>query len=201
MKEKPKIKAVIFDLGGVIMSGGYLPFIHNYCLECLTKAGKKKISDLEHQVNLGTITEKKFYREIQKVFHVHLTPKQMHTLIVGKMQVNKSLLGLMPKLKPAQVALFTNSIGQMAIQVLRQRGVPTKKVFNKVFLSNTIHMAKPDSKAYSYVIKKLRIKPAEALMVDDRKDNITAAKKQGLRGLLFTTTKNFEKQIKQFELV
>ncbi len=196
--KQPVIKAVIFDLGGVIMSGGYLPFLHHYCLKCLTPQGKKKIDELEHEVNLGNITETKFYKEISKVFGVHLTPKQMHNKIVEKMQVNKQLVQFIPHIKKAKVALFSNSIGHMAVDVLHKRGVPVRKTFDKLFISSAIHYAKPDAKAYHYVIRKLKIKPSEAIMVDDRKENIDGAKQIGMQGIIFKTAAQFKRELKKY---
>lgn len=201
MKEKPQVKAIIFDLGGVIMHGGYLPFIQNYCKECFTPEGKKKILQLEHEVNLGTISEKKFYQEIEKIFHVHMTPSQIHDSIVAKMQTNKSLVEFIPKLKKAKTALFTNSIGLMAIEVLKLRKVDSKKIFDKLFISSKIHLAKPDIKAYEYVIKKMKVEPKEAMLVDDRKGNIDLAKKLGMQGIIFKNTSQFKRDIKKFELI
>lgn len=200
MSSKPKVKALIFDLGGVIMSGGYLPFIHQYCLACLTPEGRKKISDLEHQVNLGSITEQQFYREIRKIFNILMTPEHMRAHIVKRMQVNKSLLHLLPKVKRARLVLFSNSIGNMAIEVLRRRRFPIKKIFDKLFLSNKIHLAKPDTKAYQYVLKKLKVRPEEALMVDDRAKNIASAKKLGMHGIVFKTTTQFQKDLRGYDL-
>lgn len=196
--KKPQIKAIVFDLGGVIMSGGYLPFLHHYCLKCLTPQGKKKIDALEHAVNLGTITETKFYKEISKVFGVHLTPKQMHNEIVKKMQVNKKLVEFIPHIKKAKVALFTNSIGHMAVDVLHKRGVPVRKTFDKLFVSSKIHYAKPDAKAYHYVVRHLKIKPEQAMMVDDRKENIDAAKKIGMKGIIFKNAAQFKRELNKY---
>jgi putative hydrolase of the HAD superfamily len=201
MLAKPKITAIIFDLGGVIMSGGYLPFIHHYCLKCLTPQGKKIIADLEHQVNKGTITERKFYTSIREVFDVHLTPRQMHQMIVKKMEVHKELVRFIPKLKPTKTALFTNSIGHMAVTVLHQRNFPTRKIFNRLFISSKIHLAKPDPQAYRYVITKLKVKPEELLMVDDRRENLASAKKLGMNTLLYTTARRFKQDIKKYDLV
>ena len=199
--KKPVIKGIIFDLGGVIMSGGYLPFINQYCLECLTEQGKKKIEKLEHLVNLGTITEQQFYRSIQAIFHLHLSPQQMHDIIVSKMLPNKSLMKFIPKLKKAKIALFTNSIGHMAPDVLKQRKVPVKKIFDKTFVSIKIHLAKPDTHAYKYVVKKMNFPPAEMLMVDDRKENIDAVKKMGMHGIIFKNTAQLKREIKKYQLV
>ena len=197
---KIKIKAVIFDLGGVVLHGGYLDFINNYCAECLTKQGKKKILFLEHQVNLGNITEKQFYEQIQKTLHVLLNSKQMRNIIVKKMRANKPLEKFIPKLKSAKVALFTNSIGHMAADALKARRYPVKRLFDKVFYSNVMHLAKPEIKAYNYVVKKLKVKPKEALMVDDRKGNIQQAKLAGLNGIVYKNLGQFKKALKQYQL-
>src|SRR6185503_2869340 len=94
-----KIKAIIFDLGGVITHGGYLGFLKHYCAECFTPAGKKKILELERQVNLAEITETEFYREIEKIFGVHMKPALMHRQIVAHMKADKGLVHMIPKLK------------------------------------------------------------------------------------------------------
>src|SRR3989344_7967611 len=151
---KPKIKAVIFDLGGVVAHGVYLDFLRHYCHKCLTSLGKERLADLERQVNMGLITENKFYREIEKVFGVNLTPRQMHEMIVRKMKADKRLVRFIPKLKKAKVAMFTNSIGHMAREVLRRRRIPTKKLFMQIFDSSQLHLVKPDSVAYRYVLRK-----------------------------------------------
>ena len=197
---KPKVKAIIFDLGGVILHGGYLDFIKHYCHACLTPAGQKRISELERRVNLGDLTEHQFYREIEKVFDVHLTPQEMHNVIVNQMSTDQGLLHLIPKLKKTKIALFTNSINHMAQDVIRLRRIPTKKLFDKVFVSSELHLVKPDRKAYSYVLKKLKVKPVEALMVDDRLENIRGARKLGIQGIVYKNFRQFKRELKKYEL-
>ena len=197
---KPKIKAIIFDLGGVITHGGYLGFLKHYCAKCFTPAGKQKILLLERQVNLGNISETDFYREIEKIFGVHLTPKQMHRIIVSHMQADKGLVHLIPKLKKAKIALFTNSLGMMALEVLKKRHLTGKKFFDRVFVSTKMHMAKPDKQAYQYVLKKLKVKPKQALMVDDRIENIAPARRLGMNGIVYKNSRQFARGLKKFEL-
>ena len=198
---QPKIKAIIFDLGGVITHGGDLGFVKPYCTACLTRAGQKKILELEHQVNLGKITESQFYKKIREIFGVRLTPKQMHNLIVKHMKADKGLVHLIPHLKKAKIALFTNSIGYMALEVLRKRHLSSGKIFDKVFVSTKMRLAKPARRAYQYVLKGLRVKPHEAMMVDDRPENIRAVKKIGMQGIVYKNSRQFKRAIAKYELV
>jgi putative hydrolase of the HAD superfamily len=46
--------------------------------------------------------------------------------------------------------------------------------------------AKPEPGAYEWCLRALGTAPADVLFVDDREDNVAAARAAGLRGLLFT---------------
>lgn len=201
MAKRRKIKVVIFDLGGVIVHGGYLDFIRHYLRGALSGRGKKQIARLEREVNLGLITEREFYTALERVFDVHLTPKQMHAVIVKKMRADKGLLHFIPKLQRGKVALFTNTIGHMGSEVLRRRRISSRKLFSHVFQSYIIHHAKPDRGAYQYILHKLRVRPHEALMVDDRPENIRGARRAGMNGIVYKNSRQFRKTFKNYELV
>lgn len=198
---KHKVKAVIFDLGGVVVHGGYLDFVKHYCRECLTPLGRRRLARLERQVNLGEISENQFYRQIQKIFGLTLSPQRMHELIVGKMKTDRGLAHLIPKLKKAKVVMFTNSIGHMAQDVLRRRHLNHRKFFDKVFDSSDLHIVKPDRGAYRFVLHKLKVKPHDAIMVDDRPLNIRGAKRIGMHGILYKNSRQFRAELNQYELV
>ncbi|HEX9503936.1 MAG TPA: HAD family phosphatase [Patescibacteria group bacterium] len=196
-----KIKAIIFDLGGVVAHGGYLGFIKHYCAECFTPAGKKKILQLEREVNLGKITEKQFYKEIENIFHVHMNPKQMHEKIIRHMKADKALVHMIPNLKPTKIALFSNSLGHMAKEVLKKRHLTGRKFFDRIFISTDMHMAKPDQKAYRYVLTQLKVEPSEAMMVDDRIENLRPARAIGMNAIQYRNSRQFAKELKKYELV
>jgi glucose-1-phosphatase len=196
-----KIRAIIFDLGGVVAHGGYLGFIKHFCAECFTSQGKKKILQLEREVNLGKITENQFYKEIENIFGVHLKPQQMHNQIIKHMKADQGLVHMIPKLKPTKIALFSNSLGHMAKEVLKKRHLTGKKFFDRVFISTEMHMAKPDKKAYQFVLKKLKVKPEESMMVDDRAENLGPARKLGMNVILYKNSRQFARELKKYELV
>lgn len=200
-RKKKKIQVVIFDLGGVLLHGGYLSFLQHYCAACLTTQGKERILELERQVNLGRISETAFYREIKKIFGVRLSPRQMHDLIVRHMKTDRKLVNFIPHLGRARVAMFTNSIGPMALETIHLYHIPSKKLFRKVFISTNLHIAKPDASAYRYILRKLKVKPARALMVDDRPINVRGAKKIGMQGIIYKNIKQFRKEFQNYELL
>jgi putative hydrolase of the HAD superfamily len=54
-----------------------------------------------------------------------------------------------------------------------------KSIFQHCFLSYQIRMRKPESEVFQYVLEQAGIKPEETLFVDDRLDNIQAARGLG----------------------
>jgi putative hydrolase of the HAD superfamily len=63
-------------------------------------------------------------------------------------------------------------------------------IFEKIYSSGDIGLAKPDSKIFEYVLNDLNIKPEELLFVDNQQNNIDAARKIGIKTLLFTDIKS-----------
>ena len=64
-----------------------------------------------------------------------------------------------------------------------------------------MHLAKPDKEAYQYVLRQLKVQPKQALMVDDRPENLTPARKLGMYGIQFKNTSQFGKELKKYKLV
>lgn len=201
MARKKKIKAIIFDLGGVVVHGGYLDFLRHFCARCMSGEGKRQVAWLERQANLGNLTETQFLKLMRKAFGLHLSIPRMHDLIVSHMRTDKGLVKLIPKLKRSKIALFSNSLGNMAVDVLRKRHLNSHRLFKRVFISSRLHLAKPDKKAYQFILLKLRVKPSQALMVDDRKVNVKGARKLGMQGIVYKNSAQFRRAIKKYDFV
>lgn len=76
--------------------------------------------------------------------------------------------------------------------------IPEKiyKNFNIVIASCETGIRKPNPEIYKLVLKKLKIKPKQALFIDNQKWNISPAKKLGMKTILFKNNKQlFENKI------
>jgi putative hydrolase of the HAD superfamily len=71
-------------------------------------------------------------------------------------------------------------------QWLRDWGI--RELFDVVFCSGDEGLVKPEAAAYRVVLKRLKVKPEEAVFIDDTLEHVLAARELGLRGILFTTT-------------
>jgi len=59
-------------------------------------------------------------------------------------------------------------------------------LFDVVFCSGDEGVAKPDPRAFTAVLKRLGVEPEEAVFIDDTVEHVDAARRLGLRGILFT---------------
>jgi putative hydrolase of the HAD superfamily len=53
------------------------------------------------------------------------------------------------------------------------------ELFDKAYFSFDLHLAKPDPDIYEFVMYQHKLKPEETLLIDDRPDNIEAARSLG----------------------
>jgi len=58
-------------------------------------------------------------------------------------------------------------------------------IFDHIFISGELKMAKPDPKIYQHVINELQQDPSEMIFVDDFIENIEAARAEGLHAIHF----------------
>ena len=54
---------------------------------------------------------------------------------------------------------------------------------------------------YETVLKKVRFKPEECLFIDNTQKNLDAAKKLGIKTILFNDSKQLEKRLKYLKLI
>lgn len=58
--------------------------------------------------------------------------------------------------------------------------------FDGVMVSSTVHLIKPDVRIYELLCSTYRLKPQECVFIDDRPENVEAAKGIGMEGIVFT---------------
>lgn len=58
---------------------------------------------------------------------------------------------------------------------------PFSSLFHHIFLSHELHMSKPEPAIYRHLLQTLGIPAKECLFIDDRPENLEAARKEGIR--------------------
>ena len=68
--------------------------------------------------------------------------------------------------------------------------------FEHPIASYAVGQRKPEASIYRTVLKRAGVKPSQAIFIDDIKAHITAAKKIGIRGHVFTHAKRLRRDLK-----
>ena len=63
--------------------------------------------------------------------------------------------------------------------------MPDWSIFNQVFTSGHAGMRKPDPEFYRHVLHEIKLSPEEILFIDDKMENVLAAKSLGINSLVF----------------
>lgn len=206
---KKEIKAVVFDVGGVLALpnfpisliqdthlAGVPPYcghrnkgVHEYI------ADKLKIIVDQWFDSIDTIYTKSIEGKVSKEKLLNILSKNLKTskskirkLVIKAYKINftqnKQLFKQAFKLKKQgyKIAVLSDQwhLSQEAL-------MPEKlyKNFNPVLVSTKVKMRKPNPEIYKLLIKKLKLKPKEILFIDNQQWNLTPAKKLGINTILF----------------
>jgi HAD superfamily hydrolase (TIGR01509 family) len=74
-------------------------------------------------------------------------------------------------------------------------------IFDRVFSSAEAGARKPELPFYHYVVKEAGCKPSNTLFIDDKVENVTAARSLGLQGLVFSGHISLLEHLATFERV
>ena len=66
-------------------------------------------------------------------------------------------------------------------------------LFDAVVFSCNVGVRKPNPNIYKIMLKKLNVQPQEAVLIDDREENIVGAKKVGINAILFVDKNHLTK--------
>jgi len=188
------IKAVIFDLGGVVLKGNLASFKNKSekILGVKAKPGTEALFD--KKLNLGTSSLRAAFERVfgKKMFDGEFLP--VIKAWMANWEIDEKLLSFAKKLgKRYNVAILSNS----DLSYEEKYGERLAEVFPTIVYSHRARMLKPNKEIFEHTLKKLGLEPEECIMVDDVQENIRAAKELGMHAVQF---RNFEKLKKDLEL-
>lgn len=184
-------KNIIFDLGNVLVK-----LNPEGCIGAFKAIGMGELVDTNPQsegmklmskLGVGMITTEEFCEAARKLTETDVTNEEIFDA------ANKMLVEIpdekkerLLQLKKAGYRLFllSNTIDvhwDYCVEHLfpyQKYGV--EDYFEQCFLSQRMHLAKPNARIYEEVIRQVNIHPDETLFIDDLKENCEAAEKLGI---------------------
>jgi len=111
-------------------------------------------------------------------------------------RVDQVLITLIRALRPRyKIGLLSNAWPDLRQAIEDLWGIAD--AFDKVVISAEVGMTKPDPRIYQFVLEQLDVKAPQAIFIDDFAINIKAAKKLGMHTIHFSSTTETQVKLKK----
>lgn len=188
------IEALIFDFFDVIAKDVSKQWMEEQC--ATPEARREVLENIFWPVDLGQLAEDEFYEKLARISSedpVELRKRWLSTPIL------EDTVALLKRLAPRfRLAICSNAAPWHLYPILERTGV--RLLFEQVVVSAEIGTKKPDQKIFEHTLVKLGLEPAAALFTDDKPINVEAARSLGMRGIVFTDTAAFERDLALLEV-
>jgi glucose-1-phosphatase len=200
-------KAVVFDLGGVLIdlhsdeAGRELIEEYGFSPQILARLTRSSFESHPRSVTELAIVGKIETSIYLEAFLRECSVKNPECLRANRLSVlgpeRKDVLTIVEQLKHAglKCCVLSNTIALHWERLGSAREYPCLSLFDHVFASHLIGYAKPQSEAFSLVANALKVQMSECLLVDDTLLNVEAAKAVGWRGILFSETSQLQQDL------
>ena len=103
---------------------------------------------------------------------------------------------LLKELKDCGCGLYGLTNWSYKVYAVLER-VPIFRLLDGKVISSEEHLIKPDLRIYQCLIDRYQLNPSDCIFVDDKQTNVDAAKAVGMKGLLFTGSKQLRNDLLQ----
>ena len=205
--QNSRIRGIIFDLGGVIITENVTSDFYAYVAKTLNIPQKKLKNVMAEEVQLlsrGEEADIEFWKRVCKLLGVDCPANnvlsQLFTKTYGiNVVVDRDMEKFIQKLfNKYKLGLLSNTI-EVHANVFKKFDV--LKYFNPVILSFEVGLIKPYREIYELAIEKMLLHANELLFIDDREENIKGAKEAGIKGILYKNFEQFKKELSKYMIL
>lgn len=175
------MKAIIFDLGGVIALQKNLYYVPIFPdVELWKKAEKGEINEAELWQSLENYHKKTSQELIESLFN----EREKNTELLAFLKEKKSEIKL---------GFINNGLSGMMDKMVKEWKLGD--IFDVMLNSSKEKVSKPDPKIYLLASEKLGVKPEDCLYVGKKESYVDIAMSLGMKGLVYKDFVDFKNQI------
>ena len=199
---KSKIKAIVFDIGGVLA----LDAPKNFLGELLIKRDIPIQESLTAwrkywpQFKLGNISEDEFWKGFVDELLIKERPEDLINEFKDMMRLFlvpiDDVFAYAKELKAKfRVGVISNNSREWIAYL--QEHYEIDKDFEPKIYSYELHAVKPEKKVYEVMMTKLGVKPEEVVFVDNHERNLEPAKEMGMHVILFKDINQLKSELQK----
>lgn len=196
---KSKIKAVIWDMGGVIVrTEDWSPRERWEARLGMPKLGLTLLvfeGEMGAKAALGKANNEDVWRWIGQ--ELDLSEADLIRLQVDFWREDRVDYDLVDYIRDLQehlkTGMITNAWPEVRGWLENEWGIAD--AFDEIVTSAEEHMIKPDPEIYHLALDRLEVEPAEAIFIDDFQRNVDGARSVGMQALLFKSSAQIRKDL------
>jgi len=183
------IKAVIFDLGGVIVRTEDPEPRRKMALELgMTPEALSQLvfsSESARLATLGKLTTQEHWEAVRRALSLDVEQhRRVPVAFWGGDSVDFELVNYLRSLRSRyKTGLLSNAWDDLREAITYEWKI--EDAFDELIISAEVGLAKPDPRIYNLAAEKLGVMPGEAVFVDDFFENVVGALQVGMRAVHF----------------
>ena len=187
------IRGVLFDLGGVVVDFSN----DSYYKMLAEKSGStpERIRALIEARPLIMLEEGKFSinqfeQYIAKRLGIRRDEVGWYEFYKRAVRINDDVEALVGDLKKEYITAFVSNIDKSRYKYTLK--VLDLDLFDYRFASCNIGFRKPDRRIMEFALKRMKLKPEEAVFIDNMPENVESAKKMGISAFVFSSRRKLD---------
>lgn len=189
------IKAVIFDLGNVIVNVNYELMFRRFA----SKSSKSKEfiesyynnSQTRKSFEMGKVNDLELYKKMTKDLDIKINFSQFKKAYTNIFSLKHDVAELIKKLKSNYRLILLSNTGKLHFEYIK-KNYKILNVFDEYVLSYKVGCSKPNPLIFLEAIKKAKTMPFNCLYFDDIREFVLVARLMGIKAYQF---KNYGKLI------
>ena len=198
---KHKIKLIIFDAYGAVLSRGYPDTVG--VLAKRYKIPEAKLQQVLYQkyfnlAALRKITQKQAWQEAVQELKLPLSWQAVRALHMSLFKVNRPVLRIARNLRKDYITIMLSKNTRSQFAGTKKKLPAVWRSFDCVMNTWELNLPKASRATISLIAKKFKVKPTEIILIDDQRDNLIAGKAMGVKTIFYRNFKQFKKELNQY---
>lgn len=200
--DQAKVEVVIFDLGNVLIDFDHMIAAKRIAHFC-DKSGEQIYSlffnsQITTLFEAGKVTPDEFFAKVKETLNLKI---DYHAFLPIWNEIfffspkNHKVFSIASRLKGNYRIAVLSNVNVLHFEYLK-KSFPIFAIFDHVFTSFELGVAKPEQAIYQNVLKILGIPAEKAFYTDDRAELVESARALGVQGFVFTGTEQLEKDLR-----
>lgn len=208
----PPFKNLIFDIGNVIVDIDYAVPVREFQKIAITDFSTIVSYSKQHHIfdlfEKGQISVSDFHNELRRFLRPEVTDEQIlaawNSILLDYPAYKFDLL---QKLKNNFRVFALSNINETHVKAIdkavkeRFGAKAFSDYFHNAYYSNEVGWRKPEKEIYELVITKENLIPAETFFVDDKPENVAAAKEMGLQAYELKHPSELENLLRHLQII